>query len=285
MAIAPKSIVAGVALGVLVGGSYVAYDVVRNQDAAAEGEARAAASASAAAAKAAHPPPAASGSARAAATSSGAPAASPPREGMVRIDGATFQPTYLTKPVEQKGFYIDVTEVTQKAYLACVEANACGPNSWAKSGAKLEGTAERLPAADVSWDDARAYCAWVKKRLPTEAEWELAARGSDGRKYPWGQDAPLDQLCWRSGQGTCEVGAFPRGDTPTGIKDMAGNVWEWTSEAQHCSNPEKSDTCDPHRHTARGGGWNTFSPQLVETSYRNALTVATNYVGLRCAAD
>ncbi len=285
MAIAPKSIVTGVALGLLLGGSYIAYDVVRNQDAAAEGEARAAASASAAASLAANAKPPPTASARAAPSSSGPPAAAPPREGMVHVDGATFQPTYLSKPVDQKGFYLDVTEVTQKAYLACVEANACGPNSWAKSGAKLEGPAERLPASDVSWDDARAYCAWIKKRLPTEAEWELAARGTDGRKYPWGQDAPLDQLCWRSGQGTCEVGSFPRGDTPLGIKDMAGNVWEWTAEAQHCSSPEKTDTCDPHRHTARGGAWNTFSPQLVETTYRNALTVATNYVGLRCAAD
>jgi formylglycine-generating enzyme required for sulfatase activity len=287
MAIAPKSIYTGVALGLLVGGGYIGYDMMRSQDAVAEREARAAASASAAAslaAKAMPPPPAATTSgARPAA--SGTPAGPTTREGMVRIEGGTFQPTYLSKPVEQKPFFLDITEVTQKAYLACVEANACGPNSWAKSGAKLEGPAERLPANDVSWEDARAYCAWVKKRLPTEAEWELAARGTEGRKYPWGQDAPLDQLCWRNGQGPCEVGFFPRGDTPSGLKDMAGNVWEWTAEVQHCSSPEKPDTCDPHRHTARGGAWNTFSPQLVETNYRNALTVATNYVGMRCAAD
>jgi formylglycine-generating enzyme required for sulfatase activity len=143
-----------------------------------------------------------------------------------------------------------------------------------------------LPAADVTWSEAKAYCAWAKKRLPAEVEWELAARGlGEPRIYPWGGAPAVDQPCWRRTEGPCPVGSHAGSDTPQGVKDMAGNVWEWTAEEKFCANPDSVDTCDPYRHVARGGGWNAFTPKLLENTFRNAMNDPASYVGFRCATD
>lgn len=161
---------------------------------------------------------------------------------MVRIPSGTFmmgsadgdaseRPVH---PVTVAAFEMDVTEVTVAAYQDCVDAKACSEaarNRWCNAG-----FSELVdhPINCVDLNQAETYCRWLGKRLPTEQEWEYAARGADGRKYPWGDDAPEDQLCWSGGsvefrEVTCAVGSFPSGDSPFGLFDMEGNVAEWTS--------------------------------------------------------
>jgi formylglycine-generating enzyme required for sulfatase activity len=126
------------------------------------------------------------------------------------------------------GYRISRTEVTNAQYARCVEANACpAPDS---EDYKRPELANR-PVTDVSWSDANAYAQWVGGRLPTEAEWQKACRGADGRIYPWGNDAPTDKLLnYNDSIGrTTDVGSYPQGASPYGALDMAGNVWEWTS--------------------------------------------------------
>lgn len=132
-------------------------------------------------------------------------------------------------------FYIDKYEVTNALYARFAEATGHrAPAYWVEG--KVPAGAENLPVVQVSWQDARDYAAWAGKRLPTEAEWEKAARGADGRLYPWGSDAPssfaIGQEPANFGElrkGPTPVGTFPGGASPYGVMDMAGNVWEWTA--------------------------------------------------------
>ena len=166
---------------------------------------------------------------------------------------------------EVAAFEIDRTEVTVAAYRACVEAGACTPPdvaegcNWDREGRELH------PVNCVDWEQAKAYCAFRDARLPTEWEWEKAARGSDGRRNPWG-DAPADcrvaVLDEGGGNGcgagdtTFEVGSRPAGATPEGVVDLIGNVWEWTSTVRE-GGPSPA---------VRGGAWYT-EPAEARASY------------------
>jgi formylglycine-generating enzyme required for sulfatase activity len=134
-------------------------------------------------------------------------------------------------------FAIDVTDVTVAAYGACVAAGRCTPPgstgdagrdvacNWGKPGR------EGHPVNCVTWYDANAYCLWMGKRLPTANEWTWAA-GGGARTYPWGNEPPSNQLCWQRPLGadsSCPAGAFPGGATPEGVRDLEGNMAQWTA--------------------------------------------------------
>lgn len=141
--------------------------------------------------------------------------------------------------VTVRGFLLDETEVTNEAYLECVRAGACKPPRDGVAEAMGYGSdsayrGARQPVVGVSWFDAKAYCEHVGKRLPTEAEWERAARGDDGRRFVWGDEPPSAEraaFSASSGGRTSEVGSFPAGRGPYGHLDLAGNVWEWVEDA------------------------------------------------------
>jgi formylglycine-generating enzyme required for sulfatase activity len=167
---------------------------------------------------------------------------------MLLVPGGTFKMGSDTEGEEDekpahsvtlKSFWLDKTEVTNEAYRACVDAKVCRP--WKDDVAKAMHYGDekafrgaKQPVVGVSWEDAKSYCEWRGKRLPTEAEWERAARGEDNRKYPWGNDAPDAKRhgCFQGCQGgaTATVGSYPDGAGPYGHLDMAGSVWEWMAD-------------------------------------------------------
>jgi formylglycine-generating enzyme required for sulfatase activity len=186
-------------------------------------------------------------------------------------------------------YWIDRTEVTNAQYRWCVEAGACTAPvcETYDDAAKSD-----HPVVCVSWYDAQAYCKWAGRRLPTEAEWEKAARGTDGRAYPWGNDSPD---CIKAQYGGCAgdtvaVGTKPAGVTPYGALDMAGNVWEWVTDwydadiyAQLPRENPQGSVSGPTR-VLRGGSWN-FAADLIRVANRYwSMPDAGNvYFGFRCA--
>jgi formylglycine-generating enzyme required for sulfatase activity len=185
------------------------------------------------------------------------------------------------------GFTIDTREVAVASYLACVDAGPCKQPGAGPGCNAADPNRRDHPINCVGYADAKTYCEWVDRRLPSETEWERAARGGKAqRRYPWGDAPPSNQLCWRHDEpnhgGTCPIGAFPAGNTPEGLEDMAGNVWEWTT-ARYCT--YGTSNCTDERRVARGGSWASDDAAVVTTTVRNEIFESDRgaSMGFRCA--
>jgi serine/threonine-protein kinase len=193
-------------------------------------------------------------------------------------------------------FWIDQTEVTNAMYAKCVADNGfCTIPSATRSDKRDDyyGVSEfdKYPVVYVSWDQAYAYCSWAERRLPTEAEWEKAARGTDGRTYPWGNESPNAKLLnYNANVGdTTEGGKYPAGASIYGAYDLAGNVLEWVNDwygetyyqSSPASNPLGPDI-DVFR-VYRGGSWNS-DDNSVHSSYRygSGPSGTSDEIGFRC---
>jgi formylglycine-generating enzyme required for sulfatase activity len=220
----------------------------------------------------------------------------PPRADRVTIPAGPFtqgsthgdEDERPARKVTLKAFAIDRTEVTRGDYAACVSAQRCKLAPAAATAAPASDDDPKLPVTGVDWSDAQAYCRFAGGRLPTESEWEKAARGSDGREFPWGEDADCARANWGSfeGEGPCAgknpgrpvpVGRYPTGASPFGVLDLGGNVWEWVAD--------KYDE-DPKRRVVRGGSCCSYfvAPRAAN---RNAWAPEHRDLdlGFRCAGD
>jgi len=153
------------------------------------------------------------------------------------VMGTATRQDYESPPhvVNLPAYYIDKTEVTNAQYARFLQATGHEPPpTW--EGPNVPQGKENHPITNVSWFEAMQYAAWAGKRLPTEAEWEKAARGTDGRRYPWGELDDLDKRnipaprLWSHQHEIVEVALYPDGASPCGCLDMAGNAWEWTAD-------------------------------------------------------
>ncbi len=186
-------------------------------------------------------------------------------------------------------FWIDRTEVTNAMYARCVQEGGCPEpsNTTYYSAANYA----NHPVVSMTWNDARNYCSWAERRLPTEAEWEKAARGKNAFIYPWGNDAPNNTLLNYNDaiRDTTEVGRYPEGASPFGALDMAGNVWEWVSslyqDYPYRADDGREDLSASENRVLRGGTWYN-SALSVRSTYRNGngpmFTPYAN-IGFRCA--
>lgn len=235
-------------------------------------------------------------------SASGAPSSTPAPQ-MVAVGPGVFEMgerpegTFASREVVlSRRYEIDATEVTVSAYRACVQAGQCT----ASGNDSLCTTAPSLPVTCVTRSQADTYCRFAGKRLPSEAEWEYAARGADGRKFPWGNATPTCDraafgdtatgACARGGRGPVPVGSLPSGASLAGALDLAGNVREWVADGWtpnlsglgKGTNPLVSHDISPSG-VVRGGSW-ISPPGELRATYRAPLDQKTGdpYTGFRC---
>jgi formylglycine-generating enzyme required for sulfatase activity len=256
---------------------------------------------------------------------------------MVRIPGGTFRMGSEDGESDEKPvttvtlspYLMDRTDVTVAAYTACVRAGKCRADDvttvnwaglsegdrqkWSQACNYGKAGDENHPMNCVDWNEAKAYCEAQGSRLPTEAEWEFAARGTDGRKYPWGDELPNPRLAnacgvecrewgkrvmgatwnvvYEADDGwptTSPVGSFPAGASPFGLLDMAGNVWQWVEDAKAAypggsiTNPRQESG---QQRVDRGGSWYSHDAAWLRGALRDdyGATFRESNLGFRCA--
>jgi formylglycine-generating enzyme required for sulfatase activity len=233
----------------------------------------------------------------------------------LRISGACersmFEDEQPIHMVTLSDYYIDLTEVTNGMYALCVEAGVCLPptdfTSYTRPSYYSDSNYADYPVIHVTWNQAVKFCQWRGGRLPSEAEWEKAARGVEGQRFPWGNefDGSLTNFCdancplaWANpafddGQAdTAPVGFYPGGASPYGLVDMAGNVWEWVSDWYLETFYDITPLQDPfgaesgQERVLRGGGW-SYSGYYLHASFRgrNIPNNPTTYTGFRCVRE
>jgi formylglycine-generating enzyme required for sulfatase activity len=212
-----------------------------------------------------------------------------PKGDVVAVEGGTFTPAWSKAPVTVPGFFLGAREVTVAQFGECHRAGKCDAaqvlrTDWSEDEGYCNfGVTgrEQHPINCVGADQAEAYCRWVGMRLPSEAEWEWAARGGEtALLYPWGTAAPDAQGCWdggsaprhQEGLGTCAAGSFPPG--PGRLVDLAGNVQEWTVSG-----------IDPAKRVLRGGGFTSSRAKELTSAARRESSPRTHGpdTGFRCA--
>lgn len=210
---------------------------------------------------------------------------SPCPAGMALVPGGTFTMSRPRREVTVAALCMDVNETTADEYAACVKAGQCSTHNLKCS---LQATYEapgkgNHPMNCVDFEQAVTYCKGQNKRLASDEEWEWVARGGPaGHAFPWGDDKPSGKACWSGDAlrlGTCTVGETPAGDSPQGIHDLAGNVFEWTTSRNDKSGPER---------VARGGSWREGTPAGIKASRPSPgfkVTYRCGFLGIRCVAE
>ena len=222
------------------------------------------------------------------------------------MDSECFEEENPYRQLRLSAYFIDTYEVTVAQYQACVEAGGCSSTNVNFNSTFCDFGREGRddhPMNCVDWQQSKDYCDWAQKSLPTEAQWEKAARGTDGRRFPWGNDpiASCDYVVMASGVGGCSenrtwvVGSKPLGISPYGAYDMLGNVYEWTADwysetyyAEASDNDPLGPVDEANEFTdrvMRGGSWDYGSSVVFRTSYRydNPPQDRDVGIGFRCA--
>jgi formylglycine-generating enzyme len=210
-----------------------------------------------------------------------------------RLDEQPRRKIYLN------AFAIDKYEVSNGQYMKFLEETLHKPplNVFGDGPFHQETEIDDLPVVQVTWHDAVDYCFWADKRLPSEAEWEKAARGTDGRLYPWGNEPPNTQKAnfekdWEGKQTLMEVTGLPEGQSPFGLLNMSGNVREWVQDwydPEYYSMAPDKNPKGPETgilKVLRGGSWRSFDTDLPVTSRgKGGFALKTHGIGFRCARD